>query len=224
MKQAPITNSRFLIISFLLIACSSIVFGQQTSKNKKTSPKDQSEYYEVTETDITQIEDIDAESISVLGVNLGASIQETKQKIARKQNIFFRQDKFNNYRLYLYEYTHGSKENKALGYFKWKDKNSGLDQIILYDDFGKYMEGKSKKLVTEKALAYYEEGVGKSFLGYPVKKEKILSIPSQNLKHTAYYYKGKSYQVIKQVNGHEVKYSFGVFASDSKISQKSEAN
>ncbi len=219
----PINTRTYTCLCFsFLIAISLNSLGQQNPKTK-TSSIEEPRYQEVTDVDITQVKDIDASEISVLGVHLGTSIQKTKQKIARKKGIFFRQDKFNNSRLYLYEYNQGNKKNDPLGYFKWNDKNSGLDEIIIYEDFKKYMKGKSKKLVTREALSYYEEGVGKNFLGYPLKKEKILNIPSQNLKHTAYYYKGKSYQVIKQVNGENVKYAFGIFDTDTEVSKKSEA-
>lgn len=207
-----------LALSFFSFQAS---YGQNPANRNQTTEE---QYFDVTQQDITQIQDIDAESISVVGIHLGTGLQAAKQTIARKKGIFFRQDKFNNYRLYLYDYRkQPDGDNKPLGYFKWEHRDSGLSEIVLYKDFGRYMEGQSRKLVTAEALSYYEEGVGKNFLGYPHKKENILHVPSQNIKHTAYYYKGKAYQVIKQVRGDHVKYSFGFFDKHTDAANKSTA-
>ncbi len=212
----------YLGLTLLLIgAVQQLAISQKPSQEASTK-KDQ--FHEVTEEDITRIKDLQAQSISVLGVHLGTSFQAAKQRIARKKGVFLKQDKFNHYRLYLYDYEQKNGKNIPLGYFKWNHRDSGLQEIILYQGFGRYMAGKSRNLVTAEALSYYEEGVGKNFLGYPHKKEKILHVPSQDIKHVAYYYKDKSYQVIKQKNQDKVQYAFGIFEKSTKAGKKSQAN
>jgi len=216
----PVGRSLFLTFVFLSLFVQ-MGISQQTPGTGKVKAK---RYYEVTEDDITRVKGIDADSISVLGIHLGMPMQQAKMQIARKQGVFFRQDKFNNYRLYLYDYEKRRGRHIPLAYFKWENRDSGLKELLLYRDFGNYMAGKSRKLVTKEALSYYEEGVGKHFLGYPEKKEDILNVPSQGIRHTAYYYEGKAYQVIKQVKGERVKYTFGIFDQSLSDTKKQQAN
>lgn len=167
-------------------------------------------YYNLALFDITKIKSFNVEELKMFGIRLGISIDQTQATLKNQDSIILKQDKFNDKRFYLYE-DNLSDKGLPLMYLKWPEKDpSTLHEIIFYPGCRKYFVGDTKKLVTNSTLNF-SSSIGQMFLGYPKGKETLLNLPSQNIRHTAYYYKDKQYEIIKLEKGDKTKFAFGIF-------------
>lgn len=211
MKQCFLLFCAGLLVPAFALANEPTASGENQEKEKQAP----AQFHEMTEVDITSLESIDVDQISVLGIHLGSTIPQARNEVNNRFDLELTQDKFNNNRFYLYDESQGG-DRVLLAYMKWPHVDSTLDELILYPGIARYLKGQSKQLVS-KATMNFEQGIGKNFLGYPLNKEVILDVSSLDLKHVAFFYKEHRYQVIKQVKKDRVKYSFGIFSNDAEV-------
>lgn len=178
------------------------------------------EYYDLTQVDITRMEDVDANEMSIMGIHLGNTIPEVKSIVNSQDNLLLLQDKFNNDRFYLYHKEKEQEEKTLLAYLKWPNPDARLTELVMYPGLAMLLEGANKKLVSEETMEFDKRrGIARTYLGYPIKKKIILDVESVGLKHIAYFYKDKNYQVIQQIKDDQVKHTFGIFSHHLKFSK-----
>lgn len=167
-------------------------------------------YKEITKTDITKYKDITSKEILVFGIHLDMTQNEVRNIVDKSGQLFFKADPFNDNRLYLYD-----NENNALAYFIWSDSSNvkGLQEIIFYYGFSKYMVGASKNLLTMEVINKNSEIV-KDFIGYPNYKEITLDLPSLGLKSFSYYYSEKKFKVNRNISDSGTSISFSIFLDE----------
>ncbi len=186
-----------------------------TAKGQHKTDQDTAEvaYYNLSLFDITKIKSFHSEELQFLGIRLGISMDQAKNTLRGRDSIILKQDEFNDKRLYVYEDNQSNKEYPLL-YLKWPEKDpSTLQEIIFYPGCRKYFVGNTKKLVTDVKLNF-SSSTGQIFFGYPSGKKNLLRIPSQNIRHTAYYYTDKGYEIIKLEKGDSTKFAFGIFLDE----------
>lgn len=213
MKQFFLPFFSGLLVPAFMLANEPVSSGENQEKERQAP----AQFHEMTEVDITSLESIDVDQISVLGIHLGSTIPQARNEVNNRFDLVLKQDKFNNNRFYLYDKSQDA-DQVLLAYMKWPHVDSSMDELILYPGISRYLKGQSKQLVSQ-ATMDFEKGIGKNFLGYPLNKEVILDVASLDLRHVAYFYKEHRYQVIKQVKKGRVKYSFGLYSNDADVGQ-----
>ena len=142
---------------------------------------------EITHTDITSIPEFKGNLGSAFGVKVGMKIPQAREA-AKNFNgcpVIFEQDRYNNNRFYLYE-TGPRGKRRTLAYLLWNDHDSGLNELILFDD--------AKDCIPGGARLFSHEGLDSSsslfsgFFGKPSKSMTELEIASLHLKNIRYYY------------------------------------
>jgi len=214
MKSIMAFNPRMVIravtiLSFFLPCLLPTAKGQHKT-NQDTA---QVAYYNLSLFDITKINSFHSQELQMFGIRLGISIDQVKNTLRGQDSIIIKQDKFNDKRFYLYEDNHSSKGHPLL-YLKWPENDpSTLQEIIFYPGCRKYFVGNTKKLFTNATLNF-SPSTGQTFFGYPNGKKNLLRVPSQNIRHTAYYYTDEGYEIIKLEKGDKTKFAFGIFLKE----------
>ncbi|MEA3495311.1 MAG: hypothetical protein U9R42_04680 [Bacteroidota bacterium] len=193
--------------TFILIFSFSIISNADGTKPTKSKRK---RYKEITKTDITKYKDISSSEIMIFGIHLNMKINEVKTEINKNKNIFLQEDPFNSRRFYLYE---KNSTQAPLCYLKWDDNNdkSGLQEVVFYFKFIKYLPGISKNLLTLEVINKNSEIV-KTFMGYPTRKELSLQIPSLGIKTYSYYYPERNFKINRYISDNGSSISFCIFA------------
>lgn len=198
----------FLTLAVTLLAHSIPVYGSTfCDDDPKTERKT---YKEISKTDITRYEDIMATEILIFGISFNMSINQALEVIKNYDNmVFFEVDPFNPNRYYLYDYEIVNDKYLPLAYFIWDDTGQKLLEIILYKGFSKYLVGNTKKLLTLDVINK-NSLIVKTFMGYPVKKEVTLDLPSIGLKTFCYYYPNHNFKVFRNITDQSSSISLGM--------------
>jgi len=166
-------------------------------------------YKEITKTDITRYEDITATEILIFGISFNMSINEALEVIKLNNKVFFEVDPFNSNRYYLYDYEIVKERYLPLAYFIWDENGQKLLEIIIYTGFTKYLVGNTKKLLTLDVINK-NSLIVKTFMGYPVKKEVTLDLPSIGLKTFCYYYPNHNFKIFRNITDESTSISLGI--------------
>ncbi|NLJ06140.1 MAG: hypothetical protein GX437_00585 [Sphingobacteriales bacterium] len=166
-------------------------------------------YKEITKTDITRYEDITATEILIFGISFNMSINEALEVIKLNDKVFFEVDPFNSNRYYLYDYEIVKERYLPLAYFIWDESGQKLLEIIIYTGFTKYLVGNTKKLLTLDVINK-NSLIVKTFMGYPVKKEVTLDLPSIGLKTFCYYYPNHNFKIFRNITDESTSISLGI--------------
>ncbi|HPD65423.1 MAG TPA: hypothetical protein P5050_06790 [Bacteroidia bacterium] len=166
-------------------------------------------YKEITKTDITRYEDITATEILIFGISFNMSINEALEVIKLNDKVFFEVDPFNSNRYYLYDYEIVKERYLPLAYFIWDENGQKLLEIIIYTGFTKYLVGNTKKLLTLDVINK-NSLIVKTFMGYPVKKEVTLDLPSIGLKTFCYYYPNHNFKIFRNITDESTSISLGI--------------
>jgi hypothetical protein len=173
-----------------------------------------SDSIEASITDFTKIKDFSAKHASVFGLKIGLKINEAKEIISAFDSFSLRleQDRYNNFRYYLYE-IHGKDSIKVpIGLCKWESASSGLSELILYEEAMDCLAGDIHKLFSAEALDSSAD-LSRNFLGNPTKVVVDLEIPSLGMKSTRYYYAKRSIIVIENRKPGETTYHLAFYKS-----------
>jgi|GEM_PF-1314504 len=166
-------------------------------------------YKEITHTDITKYPDIYSTEILIFGISFSMSISDALEKIEDNQFVYFSIDPFNNNRYYLYDYEQLNGKNIPLAYFIWDQNGVVLLEVVFYQGFKKHMVGDAKKLLSLDIINKNSDIV-KNFMGYPVKKETTLDIPSIGLKTFCYYYPNHNFKIFRNITDQTSSISFSI--------------
>lgn len=198
-----------LWLFFLVIGPSS---GSASTCRNVTEPGGSSTC-ELTRTPLADYDSLTPDDLTVLGIKLGMSQISVKKAIATKKRVYFRQDRFFNSRLYLYEYLPDEQNQRPLAYFKWDENSRKLQEILIYPGFAKYMPAANDYLVSKRVLQSVGGDKGLK-LGQIREEEALLDVPSQQIRHTAFYFIRPGFRSIKQVKGSRTWYAFSWFRTD----------
>src|SRR5688500_12538472 len=86
---------------------------------------------ELTETDIARLEDFDGRYATVFRSGPRVNVTKDREIVRRQKSLALETDPMSSRRLYLYDAS-GDSGKVLLGYLKWLPKDSGLNQIVLY--------------------------------------------------------------------------------------------
>lgn len=183
-----------LIFSFLLVTA--IALPSAAAQNKQR--------VELTEVDIARLNSFSGEEATVFGIGLWMTPAEVQRIVARQPALLLERDKTNKNRMYLY--TRSDSGKVLLGYLKWVPKDSGLNQIVLYQSITPYLKGLTCTILSSACLDPQSE-VYKSFLGQAADDDVVLDVPSLGLKTVRYYYPALALMIEVQQEKDEKKYS-----------------
>ena len=165
---------------------------------------------EITHSDITKLKDFNGSTAHVFGLHVGMTIKDARYAATNfdEHPVVFEQDKYNNNRFYLYE-PGDRKKRKTLAYLLWPDKDSGLKEIILFQDAQSYIP-QGNTLFSKKVLDSTSD-VFSSFFGKPASSKIELNIESIHMKNTRYFYPKHSLILVECEKGDEKKYQLVLY-------------
>ena len=165
---------------------------------------------ELTRDDITKIKNFNGSTAHVFGLHVGMTIHDARYAAANFEEhpVVFEQDKYNNNRFYLYE-PGDRKKRKTLAYLLWPDKDSGLKEIILFQDAESYIPGGN--MLFSKEVLDSTSGIFSSFFGKPASSKIELNIESIHMKNTRYFYPNHSLILVECEKGDEKKYQLVLY-------------
>ncbi len=198
-------KSVFGIFYIFLLSCKWVPVYAQTNSG---SPVGYSVPIEITEKDISTLKDFNASKATVFGVHLGMEIKDARYAVENFSGfpLSFEQDKFNNDRFYIYS---NNGKRKTLAYLLWPDRDSGLKEIILFEDAKEYIPG-GNNLFSKQGLDS-NSFLFKTFFGRPAKSLVELNIESIHLKNTRYYFPSHALALVECEKGEEIKYQLVIY-------------
>ena len=171
----------------------------------------QKDNIELTEDDITNYPQLNADKISVYGIRLGMKQEEVKKILDDNKTILYKDDpQKTDIRIYVYYKTDIGMRGSTILYLIWKDGSKELTHIVVYKDLSDKMKGETKKLFEQDAVNPDSE-LFKNYLGSSDGEMVTLDIPSIQSKITEYYHNAKGIKIIMNKYGEETKYFFGFY-------------
>ena len=158
--------------------------------------------FELTKIDITKINDINSNDISVFGIKLGMTKDEVENRLSQVPNLYIKLDTMHttkDYRLYIYDKEHTEYHNGCILYLIWENSRKDLNKIVFYKGFNFYLKGLTKDLLTLNSVDS-ESDIYKRFLVKPDTSKITLEIPCLKYRHVTYYYKEKGIEITHQID------------------------
>ncbi|MEX0966422.1 MAG: hypothetical protein WD077_04235 [Bacteroidia bacterium] len=196
----------FTLIFALMLA--SPVFAQ--SPNEKI---------EIMKTDITSVQNFNAEMVTVYGVSLGMLQHEALEILRKNDNLFVKIDNYNEYRVYVYDKNEEGERNEPILYYIWEKGATGLKMITFFTPSVEYLVGNTKDLLSLQTLDS-NSGICKEFLGKCNYQKVTLDIPSIEMKHTAFYFVERGLKVTKRTDEGTSDVVFCIYRDDLSTSMK----
>ena len=165
---------------------------------------------EITHSDLTKLNNFNGSTAHVFGLHVGMTINDARYAAANFEEhpVIFEQDKFNNNRFYLYE-PGDRKKRKTLAYLLWPGRDSGLKEIILFQDAKSYIAGGNT--LFSKEVLDSTSNVFNSFFGKPASSKIELQIESIHMKNTRYFFPNHSIILVECEKGDEKKYQLVLY-------------
>ena len=167
---------------------------------------------EITRNDIVKENHIHATDIKLFGISLGMTMAEVQTIVSDNSDLIWVDDKIHgteDFRSYVYNRNESGKKNKAILYLIWKEGRAKLNRIVLFEDFKPYLIGETKSLLSREILLPGNP-VSKNFLGFPDSSRVTLDVPLIKIKHTAYYYGEKGFEIIEKYNDGKLSVIFAI--------------
>ncbi len=158
--------------------------------------------FELTKIDITKINDINSNDISVFGIKLGMTKDEVENRLSQVPNLYIKLDTMHttkDYRLYIYDKGHTEYHNGCILYLFWENRRKDLNKIVFYKGFSFYLKGLTKDLLTLNSVDS-ESDIYKRFLVKPDTSKITLEIPCLKYRHVTYYYKEKGIEITHKID------------------------
>ena len=188
-------------MNFKLVFVLMLVGAMHNLSNAQSPP----EVSEITELDVTSINDFRADKISIFGVKLGMSMNKSLDTLIRNKDITIEKDESDSNRYYVYDKTEDGAKGNCILYLIWNKNEPGLKRITIYTKFSKYLIGKTKHLLTYDVLNRRSK-ITKTFLHSPHRSEITMEIHTIKLKETTYYYHDKWIEVSCRVEDNFYKF------------------
>ena len=136
---------------------------------------------ELTSVDITKVKDARGDKITVFGTRLGMTHAEAKAILDKNRQLTYKVDGANPDRIYV-----NSAAGAELFYLIWEPGKPKLTRISIFRDFGPFLVGDTKLLLTRDAIS--DSRLRSEFLGAPDREKVTLDIPSIKLHHVSYWH------------------------------------
>jgi hypothetical protein len=169
---------------------------------------------DITVAEVPSLIGLKSENLSVFGLHLGMSRPDAERLLRDSGKFMGIQDEYNSTRIHVYEKLPNGAKGKAVLYLIWETNESGLQMITVFQDSRAYLTPSFRRLLTFEAVDNASE-FKRRFIGYPHRSKITLDIPTDNIKHTTYFYDEIGLRITHQHHGKDEAVVFTIVKGSS---------